>query len=138
MGSQSGRIDQKPFSLSPALFAFLPPPKNTPSFLLSHSMRQIDRQKWPILIMFADEWQGHVGTIYKASGWIECGFTSAEPTYTLNGVMISRKAGPVTRTHDQMIGMGCEMVGRFRRRRFVHARRDLIGRFKELHPEFFS
>jgi hypothetical protein len=60
-------------------------PKNTPSFLLSNGMRFIDRNRWPILITFADDWQGHVGTIYRAAGWIECGRTKPNPTYTLNG-----------------------------------------------------
>ena len=100
-------------------------PKNTPSFLLSHGMRFINRQRWPILITFADDWQGHTGTIYRAAGWIECGRTKPEPTYTINGKMTCRKAGPITRTHDQMISLGAVFVGRFSRRRFVHVRADL-------------
>lgn len=104
-------------------------PKNTPSFLLSHGMRFIDRQRWPILITFADEWQGHLGTIYLAAGWIECGRTKPESTYTLNGRMVCRKAGPVTRTHEQMLELGCKFMGRFSRRRFVHVRPDLLNEF---------
>jgi hypothetical protein len=107
-------------------------PKNTPSFLLSHGMRFIDRNRWPILITFADDWQGHVGTIYRAAGWIECGITKPQPTYTLNGIMTSRKAGPKTRTNRQMLELGCEFVGRFSRRRFVHVRRDLLAEFEPI------
>lgn len=64
-------------------------------------MRFIDRQRWPILITFADSWQGHKGTIYKAAGWLQCGETKPEATYTLADRMICRKAGPKTRTHSE-------------------------------------
>jgi hypothetical protein len=107
-------------------------PKNTPSFLLAHSQKQIDRRRWPIFITFADEWQGHVGTIYKAAGWIECGTTKPERTYRIDGRMVSRKCGPKTRTHGEMLSMGCEFVGSFRRRRFVHVRPDLKSRFEPI------
>lgn len=50
-------------------------PENACSFLIRHSMRQIDRDRWPWLVTYADEWQGHVGTIYKAAGWRESGRT---------------------------------------------------------------
>lgn len=107
-------------------------PKNTPSFLLSHGMRFIDRKRWPILITFADDWQGHTGVIYRAAGWIECGRTKPEPTYTLKGRMVCRKAGPNTRTHDEMLSLGCDFVGKFSRRRFVHVRSDLKELFEPI------
>lgn len=107
-------------------------PKNTPSFLLAHGMKFIDRQRWPILITFADDWQGHTGAIYRAAGWIECGRSKPEPTYTIGGRMVCRKAGPVTRTHRQMLDLGCTFEGRFSRRRFVHVRTDLRERFKPI------
>lgn len=95
-------------------------PKNACSFLIRHAMRFIDRKAWPCLITFADEWRGHEGTIYKAAGWVESGWTKPEPTFTKNGRMLSRKAGPKTRTRQQMLDLGCEYVGSFRKRRFVH------------------
>jgi hypothetical protein len=107
-------------------------PKNTCSFLLSHGMRFIDRKRWLILVTFADDWQGHTGTIYRAAGWIECGRTKPEPTFTLNGRMVCRKAGPVTRTRQQMLDLGCEYVGSFSRRRFVHVRPDLREQFETI------
>lgn len=107
-------------------------PKNSPSFLLSHGMRFIDRQRWPILITFADDWQGHTGAIYRAAGWLECGRTKPEATYTMSGRMVCRKAGPKTRTHAEMLAIGCEFVGKFSRRRFVNVRRDLLAAFEPI------
>lgn len=107
-------------------------PKNTPSFLLAHSQRQIDRTRWPVLITFADKWQGHTGAIYKAAGWIACGMTKPERTYTKDGVMIARKAGPHTRTHNEMIALGCELVGSYSRYRWVHVLPALRAEFEPI------
>lgn len=102
-------------------------PANGESFLIRHSMRLIDRVRWPVLVSYADEWRGHTGAIYKATGWTECGRTKPERTYQIKGRMVSRKAGPHTRTHAEMLALGAECVGKFRRIRFVH-RCDLVGR----------
>lgn len=98
-------------------------PKNAASFLIRHSMRFIDRDLWPVLLTFADLWQGHTGAIYKAladCGWEYAGLTKPERTYTLNGRMVSRKAGPKTRTHAEMLALGCKFEGSFRRKRFIN------------------
>lgn len=97
-------------------------PKNACSFLIRHSMRFIDRQRWPVLLTYADEWQGHDGGIYKAladAGWRHDGYSKPERTYLKNGRMTSRKRGPRTLTHAEMLASGCECVGKFRRKRFV-------------------
>lgn len=106
-------------------------PKNTPSFLLGHGMRLIDRKRWPVLITFADRWQGHKGTIYKASGWIYCGETRPQETYVRDGRMICRKATK-TRTHQEMLDLGCSFLGKFKRIRFVHIRPDLKEIFEPI------
>lgn len=95
-------------------------PTNAESFLIRHSMKLIDRKRWPVLVTYADEWRGHEGVIYKATGWTECGKTKPERTYQINGRMVSRKAGPKTRTHSEMLALGAECVGKFQRIRFVH------------------
>lgn len=94
-------------------------PHNSASFLVAASMRLIDRQRWPCLVTYADEWQGHTGAIYRATNWTEVDKTAPEPTYVLNGRMVARKAGGRTRTHAQMLELGAECVGRFSRRKFV-------------------
>lgn len=93
-------------------------PKNACSFLLSKSVRLIDAKEWRTLVTYADTWRGHDGTIYRAAGWEYCGETKPEAVYTLNGRMIARKAGPTTRTHSEMIAMGCVFEGRFAKNRF--------------------
>lgn len=98
-------------------------PKNSCSFLIRHSMRFIDRKRWPVLVTYADEWQGHEGGIYKAladAGWRHDGYSKPERTCLKDGRMVSRKRGPKTYTHAEMLAMGCECVGKFRRKRFVH------------------
>lgn len=104
----------------------LAPPnmKNACSFLIRHSMRFIDRERWPVLLTYADEWQGHGGVIYKAladAGWVHDGYSKPERTYVdANGRMASRKRGPKTFTHAEMLSLGYECKGKFRRKRFVH------------------
>lgn len=94
-------------------------PPNACSFLLAHSVRMIDRKKWHTLITYADSWRGHRGAIYRAAGWEYCGETKPEAVYTLNGRMTARKAGPKTRTHSEMLAMGCVFEGRYSKARFV-------------------
>jgi len=95
-------------------------PSNAESFLIRHSMRLIDRDRFPTLVTYADSWRGHLGTIYKASGWALDGETKPEKRYTIGGRLISRKAGHKTRTHQEMLDMGAECVGEFSCLRFVH------------------
>ena len=43
---------------------------NACSFLLSKSVRLIDRRRWHTLVTYADDWRGHTGAIYRAAGWV--------------------------------------------------------------------
>ena len=93
-------------------------PTNPCSFLLSKSVKLIDRDRWHTLVTYADDWQGHLGAIYKAAGWEYAGKTKPEATFTLNGVMIARKAGPKTRTRAEMAELGAKMIGRYSKSRW--------------------
>ena len=94
-------------------------PKNGASFLLSRSVRLIRQSRaWDVLITYADEWQGHLGTMYRAANWEYVGKTKPERVYTLKGRMIARKAGPNTRTHSDMLELGAECVGEFAKHKF--------------------
>lgn len=95
-------------------------PLNAASFLLTRSMKYIDRKRWPCLVTYADEWQGHTGTIYKITGWEYAGKTKPEPIYVKDGRVIARKAGPKTRTHQEMLDLGAELVGKFSKHKFIH------------------
>lgn len=93
-------------------------PSNACTFLISKSVRMLD-PRWHTLVSYADSWRGHTGAIYRAAGWSHCGETKPEAVFTLNGRMTARKAGPKTRTHGEMIAMGCTLEGRFSKSRFV-------------------
>ncbi len=95
-------------------------PRNGASFLLGASMRLIDRKRWLCLVTYADEMQGHTGAIYRATNWEYCGMTAKEATFFKDGRMVARKAGPKTRTHQEMLDIGCELVGRFAKHKFRH------------------
>jgi hypothetical protein len=95
-------------------------PHNSASFLVSQSMRRIDRDRWPCLVTYADEWQGHTGKIYKATNWKEVGRTKPQRTYVVGDRMVSRKAGPKTRTHKEMLDIGARCLGSFARVKFIH------------------
>jgi hypothetical protein len=94
-------------------------PKNAATFLLARSRKLIDRKRWPCLVTYADEWQGHDGLIYRLDGWQEMGRTSPEATWVKDGRLIARKAGPNTRTKAEMEALGAEMIGYFSRIKFV-------------------
>lgn len=94
-------------------------PANACSFLLARSRKLIDRELWPCLVTYADDWRGHTGAIYLADNWEYVGMTKPQKCYVVDGRMTSRKAGPRTRTHDEMIALGAEMVGSFSKHKFV-------------------
>lgn len=106
--------------LSLSRLAIMPDvPKNAASFLISKSVRLIDRSKYHTLVSYADGWRGHSGAIYLAAGWTYDGTTNPETVYTLRGRMVARKAGQRTRTHAEMIALGAKLEGRFSKHRFV-------------------
>lgn len=37
--------------------------------LRAQMKREIDRTRWPVLLTYSDEGQGHTGYVYKCSGW---------------------------------------------------------------------
>jgi hypothetical protein len=94
-------------------------PKNAATFLLAQSRKLINRHKWECLVTYADEWQGHKGTIYLADNWEYIGKTKPERIYVKNRRMIARKAGPHTRTHAEMTALGCEMIGSYSKHKFI-------------------
>lgn len=97
-------------------------PRNAATFLLSKSRRMIDRSLWPCLVTYADQRLGHTGAIYRADNWTYIGQTKPERSYAINGRMTSRKAGQKTRTHQEMLDMGAELLGSFPKHKFVNIR----------------
>lgn len=97
-------------------------PKNACTFLLARSRKLIDATTWPCLVTYADDWRGHTGGIYKADNWKYVGKTKAARTYQIAGRMTARKAGGRTRTHAEMLALGCVCIGSFAKHKFVMVR----------------
>jgi hypothetical protein len=95
-------------------------PKNACSFLLARSVRSVrGGGAWECLVTYADTWRGHTGGIYRVSGWEDCGLTKPEAVWVDGrGRMVSRKAGPKTRTKAEMVALGCRCLGRFPKHKF--------------------
>ena len=94
-------------------------PKNAATFLMSHSRQLIDRVRWPCLVTYADEWQGHKGGIYMADNWENWGRGKPAPTYVKDGKLVSKYQDGHTSSHAEMLAKGCEFVGNFCKIKFV-------------------
>ena len=107
--------------LSLSRLALLPgEPQNAESLLIGASLRKIRQSKrWAALVTFADESQGHTGTIYRATNWTYAGRTRPEPRWeTAEGQQVSWLSTK-SRTAAQMAALGHRMVGKFAKHKFV-------------------
>ena len=94
-------------------------PKNAASFLLSKSMKLIDREKWHCLVTYADTWRGHTGAIYKATNWEYMGLTKPSPVFQNQyGKMMGRKRGGKNLTIKELSDFGFNEVGKFQKHKF--------------------
>lgn len=96
-------------------------PTNAASFLLARSIRIIRQQsKWRSLVTYADESQGHRGQIYRATNWQYAGTGSPSPRWVdpATGRQVATLSTK-TRTKQQMLDLGYELVGRFLKHKFV-------------------
>lgn len=114
-------------------------PKNAASVFIGAMVRVIrDGGRWCALVTFADESQGHTGTIYKATNWTYVGLTKPEPRWVdAEGRQVSRLSTK-SRTASQMEALGHRMVGSFAKHKFTKRLRsspkptgqtDLFGAF---------
>lgn len=96
-------------------------PVNAASFLLGGSMRLINRERWPVLVTYADTNQGHTGAIYKATNWRCDGLVPAGDVWSgPDGQLQGRKRGGRTLTVDQMRSAGFTRRPALPKIRFVH------------------
>ena len=70
-------------------------PRNTESRLISQSLKLLPYYV-KLVVSFADEYQGHVGTIYQATNWYYCGQSSG-------GKMLVREDG--IKKHPRLLGI---------------------------------
>jgi hypothetical protein len=95
-------------------------PKNAASFLLSASIKLLP-ERYHTLTTYADEWQGHVGTIYKATNLVYDGLTEKKGVWLdANGVMVSTRRGDKTLNMADMAQY--TFLGKFAKHRFFFYR----------------
>lgn len=104
-------------------------PQNGASFLMGRSVKLVEKDRsFECLVTYGDTWRGHGGAIYKATNWEYLGLTKPQPIWIdSNGRMIAKKAGPKTRTNQQMIDLGYIFVGSFPK----HKYRIILPKIKE-------
>lgn len=96
-------------------------PANAASFLLGRSMRLIDRDRWPVLVTFADTRLSHTGAIYRATNWIEDGEVPAGDVWIgPDGQQRGRKRGGRNLTVAEMRALGFERAPAAPKIRFRH------------------
>lgn len=95
-------------------------PKNACSFLLSRSTSLIKREgRFVSLVTYADESQGHTGSIYKAANWCYKGETGPYPRWLDSaGRQVAAKATK-NRTKTEMEALGYRLEGRFSKHKYV-------------------
>jgi len=97
---------------------------NAATLLLGAALRLLGRDpRWTLVVTYADEGEGHTGTIYRASNWTYQGATRARVRWVdpATDRMVSTKRAGHTRTREEMIALGYEARGPFRKHRFVYA-----------------
>lgn len=96
-------------------------PQNAAGMLLSGSERLVRGDcRWSLLATYADEAEGHAGTIYKATNWLDDGLTQARARWQdpKTGKRVAVKS-KVNRTHATMRELGYEQLPSSRKRRFL-------------------
>lgn len=117
--------------------------KNSCSFLLARSVKQIEADgRFLSLVTYADEGEGHVGTIYKAANWNYVGLSSLEERWIdAEGRHVARKSAGNSRTTAEMEALGYAKSGKTKKHKFVlHLKkRPLPGRLtRPLQEDLFS
>ena len=96
-------------------------PANAASFLLAKSVKLIKSDgRFSSLVTYADDSQGHLGTIYRAAGWDYVGVTAPSPRWIdpKSGRQVSPKATK-NRTKEMMLALGYVKVGSFVKHKFI-------------------
>lgn len=97
-------------------------PRNGATFLLGRSIRMIrSKRRWEMLLTFADTWQNHDGTIYRASNWTDAGMTAPSKVWVDGtGKMMGAKRGPKNLTDNEMRAEGFRLIGKFPKFRYTY------------------
>jgi hypothetical protein len=96
-------------------------PTNAESLFIGAMLRTLNAERrWTCVVTYADESQGHDGTIYRATNWRYLGRTKPEPRWCdASGKQVS-KLSTKTRKAEQMRALGHRMTGKFCKHKFAH------------------
>ena len=102
-------------------------PSNSESRILGVVLRALRRHiNLRFLLSYADPTQGHVGTIYQATGWIYTGFSEPMPLYDLgDGVArhsrsLSHAFGTHSLAHFRAHGISVKLIHTAAKHRYVY------------------
>lgn len=103
-------------------------PGNGASFLLAGSIRLLDRDRWPILLTYADTALGHTGAIYRATNWRYLGCQVAGRAWVNDrGHRIGIRNGDRNLTADELRARGYQPTAATRKHKFVQVDRRYRG-----------
>ena len=102
-------------------------PANSESRVLGIVLRSLRRHtNLKFLVTYADPSQGHIGTIYQASGWLYTGLSEATPLYDLGDGQArhSRSVGHAFGTHSVQYlvrhGLSVKLVPQAAKHRYLY------------------
>jgi hypothetical protein len=102
-------------------------PKNSESRFIGIVARALKRNtKLKFLISYADPAQGHLGTIYQASGWVYTGLSQATPLYDIgdgrhyHSRSLSHSFGSHGLAHFQRHGIEVKLVPQQAKHRYLY------------------
>lgn len=75
--------------------------------------REIDRTRWPVLVTYSDEGQGHTGYVYQCSGWRPTESRTAPVYETPDGKRASRYSCGVTNGRGALVRVGETTIQRW-------------------------
>jgi hypothetical protein len=102
-------------------------PPNSESRFIGIVMRALKRNTGlRFLVSYADPAQGHLGTIYQATGWVYTGLSQATPLYDIgdgrhyHSRSLSHSFGSHGLAHFQRHGIGVKLVPQEAKHRYVY------------------
>ncbi|MFC1917204.1 DNA methyltransferase [Chloroflexota bacterium] len=102
-------------------------PPNSESRIIGIALRALKKStRVKFLISYADPTQGHVGTIYQATGWLYTGLSEAMPMFDLgDGVArhsrtLSHSFGSHSIKHFESCGVKVKVIPQSRKHRYIY------------------
>lgn len=85
-------------------FAVVENSQNVAAYSWQQMKYEIDRTRWPVLVTYSNEGQGHTGYVYKCSGWEATTRRFAIVKLDASGARASRYSNGRTNSRDLVDG----------------------------------